>query len=88
MIWLVDTADAESPDGSVGGVVSGGGTTVIVVDIGPVVPPTPVQESEYVVVVGGVTDCEPDVGCDPLHPPDAVHDVAPDDDHVSVDELP
>ena len=30
----------------------------------------------------------PDVGCVPDHPPDAVHEVAPVDDHVNTDVAP
>jgi hypothetical protein len=36
----------------------------------------------------GETDCEPEVALLPLHPPLAVHDVAPDEDHVSVEDWP
>ena len=52
------------------------------------VPPAPVHAREYVVVAMGETDCVPLTALLPLHPPEAVHDVALVDDHVSVEDWP
>src|SRR5690349_217525 len=50
-----------------------------------VVPPAPVQLSVYeVVAVSAPVLCEPEVAIEPLQPPEAVHDVAFDELHVSV----
>jgi len=51
-------------------------------------PPLPVQESVYVVLAVGDTDCEPDIAFVPLHPPDAVHDEALVELHESVEDCP
>ncbi|HKW84378.1 MAG TPA: hypothetical protein VJN68_11565 [Burkholderiaceae bacterium] len=54
-----------------------------------VVPPEPLQVNVYVVAdVSAPVLAVPDVPLLPLHPPDAVHDVAFVDDHDSVLELP
>ena len=50
------------------------------------VPPEPVQVIEYVEETVGATDCVPLVALVPVHPPDAVHDDAFVDDHVSVED--
>ena len=36
----------------------------------------------------GLTACEPELAFAPVHPPDAVQEPAPVDDHVSVDDSP
>ena len=36
----------------------------------------------------GLTACEPELAVAPDHPPEAVQEAAPVDDHVSVDEPP
>jgi hypothetical protein len=53
-------------------------------------PPLPEQVSEYTGEPGaaGVTVSEPEVARDPLQLSDAVQEVAPVDDHVSVVEWP
>jgi len=51
-------------------------TLTVTVDI-PVEPPWPVQTRAYTaVLVRLVSDCDPDVALVPLHPPDAVQEVA------------
>lgn len=57
----------------------GGGTTTgitFTVTDSVVVPFAFLHESEYVVVAFTVTDCEPESDLVPLHPFDAIHDVA------------
>ena len=62
--------------------------TVIVVDCAAE-PPTPVQVSVYLVDAPSTPVlCEPLVAWLPLHPPEAVHDVALVDDQVNVDRPP
>ena len=53
-------------------------------------PPAPVQVSVYVSApdVAGVCVDVPEIACGPDHAPDAAHDVAFVDDHVSVDDAP
>jgi hypothetical protein len=52
-------------------------------------PPVPVQVSVYLVVAeSAAVLAEPLMASVPLHPPDAVHEVALVDDQVSVDLLP
>ncbi len=48
------------------------------------VPPEPVHDMEYVVLVVGLTVCVPEVALVPVQPPDAVHDVALVEDHERV----
>lgn len=64
------------------------GLTEIVTLFVGVVPPEPVQAIEYVVVDAGVTDIEPLVARDWLHPPVPVQDVALVEDHVSIELAP
>jgi hypothetical protein len=48
-------------------------------------PPAPLQVStKLVVCVSAAVTCVPDVNLDPLHPPDAVHDVALVEDQFRV----
>ena len=49
-------------------------------------PPLPVQARVYIVVAVGETDCDPDVASVPVHPPDAVHEVAFVEDQERVDD--
>jgi len=51
-------------------------------------PPAPEQEMVYVVLDEGEMVCVPEVPLVPFHPPDAVHDVALVELHVSVDDWP
>ncbi|OGF82281.1 hypothetical protein A3B18_02985 [Candidatus Giovannonibacteria bacterium RIFCSPLOWO2_01_FULL_46_13] len=51
-------------------------------------PPEPIQTSVYEVVVETVTDCAPFVDSDPVHPPEAVQDVAYCVCQLRVDEPP
>jgi len=54
-----------------------------------VLPPEPVHVKVYVVLAVGETDCELESAFVPVNvPPEAVHDVAPVDDHVSVELCP
>lgn len=60
-------------------------STVMVTDC-VVLPPSPAQVSVNVLVVISVpVDFEPDGGFEPVHAPEAWHDVASVDDHVSID---
>jgi hypothetical protein len=62
--------------------------TVIVVDW-TAEPPAPVQVSAYLVdALSTFVLCEPLVAWLPLHPPEAVHDVALVDDQLNVDRPP
>lgn len=65
-----------------------GGDTVTVADCAAE-PPAPVQVSVYLVVAesAGVA-AEPLVGSEPLHPPEAVQEVALVEDQVKVDVAP
>ncbi len=66
----------------------GGGTeTLIVVDC-EIEPPGPVQSRVYVEVVVGVVDSVLEVPLTPVHPPEAVQEVALVELQVSVEELP
>ncbi len=59
--------------------------TVVIVTLEVAVPPAPVHASVKVVVVASApVDVEPLSARAPLHPPEAVHDVASVDDHVRV----
>jgi hypothetical protein len=52
-------------------------------------PPAPVQMSVYfVVAVSGAVLIEPLIGSDPVHPPEAVQEVALVDDQLNVDVAP
>jgi hypothetical protein len=65
------------------------GTTLTRTDDGALLPPAPVQVSEY--ALGSVREpvlCVPLVGKMPLHPPDAVQEVALADPQVSVEAPP
>jgi len=63
------------------------GTVTVVLLL--VLPPLPVHVNVYVVLAVGETDCELESAFVPVNiPPEAVHDVAPVDDHVSVDDCP
>ncbi|MBI3685585.1 hypothetical protein HY250_04230 [Candidatus Azambacteria bacterium] len=88
LIWEV-AAVAVKPAGTLGDVVSGGELTVILTDCA-VVPPAPVQESVYenTPVAEGVTVSEPESAFDPDHAPEAVQEVALEEDHVSVEDEP
>ena len=61
--------------------------TVIVADL-ETDPPVPVQVSVYIEVVVGVTDWVPEAPLDPLHAPEAVHEVVLVDDHERIDDEP
>lgn len=53
------------------------------------VPPAPLQTSVKVVVcASAVVSCDPEIALAPLQPPEAVHDVALAEDHVSSDVPP
>ena len=85
-ICVVLIAEAESPVGMVGAVVSGAGVTVTVAE-SFAEPPAPVQLTEYAVVTDGVTASEPETA--PLvEKPLPVQLVAFVLLHVSVEELP
>jgi hypothetical protein len=62
--------------------------TVMVVELAAL-PPAPVQVSTYLAVArSGPVDCEPLVANDPLHAPEAVHEVVFADFHASVADCP
>jgi len=66
--------------------VAGVTLTVVLCDAEP---PAPVQASVYcVAAVSAAVLCDPLVASVPLQPPEAVHEVALVDDHVSVEALP
>ena len=53
------------------------------------IPPAPEHESVYVFKANSLpVDCEPDVGFDPVHAPEAVHVSAFAEDHVRVEAPP
>jgi hypothetical protein len=53
------------------------------------VPPVPVQLREYVsLALSAPVGCEPATAFAPDHPPEAVHEVAFEADHVNVEPLP
>jgi len=64
------------------------GTTLTVTLTGLLVPPAPVQVSGYVVLMETAVDAWPLAAFAPLHPPDASQEVAFDELHVNVAELP
>ena len=70
------------------GVGAGVEVTVIVTLCGDVVPPAPVHVRVYVVFAVCDTDCVLDVAFVPVHPPDAVQDVALVEDQVRVEDWP
>jgi hypothetical protein len=69
--------------------VGAGWLTTVTVALRLVEPPEFEHERLYVEVEESApVDVLPEVARLPLHAPEAVHDVAPDDDHVRVDALP
>ena len=74
--------------GAVGGGVVGGGVVEPVMVTAAVLladPPAPVQlRANVVFAVSAAEACEPEVALVPVHPFEAVHDVAFVEDHVSV----
>jgi hypothetical protein len=95
-VALVDDHDSVelSPTSTVVGfavsvTVGAGWLTTVTVAPRLVVPPELVHDSVYVEVEESApVDVLPEVARLPLHAPEAVQDVAPLDDHVSVDALP
>ena len=77
---VTDVGDADSDT------VGAGVVAVTVTDaVRCVVPPEPVQLNVYeALALSAPVLCVPDVDFEPLHAPDAVHDVASDELHVSV----
>ena len=66
----------------------GAADTVTVADC-DAVPPAPVQlKMNFVVALSARVACEPSVAWAPLHPPEALHEVALVDDHVKVEVAP
>jgi hypothetical protein len=92
---LVQFSVAEPPWLSAAGVAVrlsvGAGVTGVTVTVAlrDAVPPAPVHAMVNVTVCArAAVACDPEVALAPVHPPDAVHDVAFVDDHVSVDVPP
>ena len=79
---VIDRGDADKVTVGAGAAVT---VTVVCCEADP---PAPVQVSAYVVVVAGVTASVPLTALLPVHPLDAVHDVALVDDQVSVEVAP
>ena len=68
--------------------VSLGSGIIVTVTDWDALPPGPVQVRVYTVVAVGMTDCVPDVGCEPDQPPEAVQEVVFADDQDNVDDSP
>ena len=69
-------------------VTVGGAETVTVADC-DAVPPAPLQlRVNFVVALSAAVTCEPVVAWAPLHPPEALHEVAFADDQVNVEVAP
>jgi hypothetical protein len=67
---------------------AGAPDTVTVADCAAA-PPAPVQTTtNLVVAVSAGVLAQPLVGCVPLQPPEAVHEVALADDHLNIDAVP
>jgi hypothetical protein len=85
----VDAAPLATEVGFAVNVAVGVGTTVTVAMAALLVPPAPVQVNEKDVVdVRAPVLCVPLIALAPLHPPEAVHEVAFVELHVSVEALP
>jgi cobalamin biosynthesis protein CobD/CbiB len=85
----VAAAPLASMVGAAVSVAVGTAATVTVVEAAALVPPGPVHESRYdVVVPSSPVLCVPLTAIAPLHPPDAVHVVAFSEDQVSVAAAP
>jgi hypothetical protein len=85
----VDAAPLATEVGFAVNVTVGAGTTVTVAVATLLVPPAPVQVSEKdVVAARAPVLCVPLIDLAPLQPPEAVHEVAFVEFHVSVEALP
>ena len=81
--------DGEKLSAQVGAGLAGGGVVTVIVADAVAVPVlgAPPQERPNIVVAVGLTTAEPDV-VPPVEKPPPMHDVAPVDDHESVDDCP